>query len=192
MFLRSEYPAALPAPISPTPISPTPIPSTSPSIIPSLSFTPDSSAYETHNERVLHLRHTINQIISENGVNIHEAINYEVYKVSLIIFGVLLTSLLIMFMFNYMVHRHKMTLMYPNLDKERTYKVKAKAKQSPYIEPMPDSPILPRSLSLDSAEKGQNVLLRYSSPYRRIINTNNTDGFVPESGQETRITILVD
>jgi hypothetical protein len=186
MFLRSEYPAALPAPIPH-------IPSAFPSITPSpLS---DSSPYETHNERTLHLRHTINQIISENGANIHEVINYEIYKVSFVIFGVLLASLLIMFMLNYMVHKYKDAQMYPHLDKEHKHTIKIKAKQSPYIEPMPDSPILPRSLSLDSAEKGQNVLLRYSGPYRRVVNTNS-DGFVPEkrneSGQETRITILVD
>jgi hypothetical protein len=60
---------------------------------------------------------------------------------------------------------------------------------------MPDSPVLPRCFKLDGAEKGQNVLLRYSSPYRRVVNTN-ADGFIPEKRedpvQETRITILVD
>ena len=165
--------------------SQTPFPTPSPSNFP----TPSPSI--SHDAKILHLRHTIRELISENQNALHDVVNYEVYKALIIIFGVIITSILIVGMLNYIVDKYKTPLMYPDLDK--LYKenaAKVKAKKSPYIEPMPDSPVLPQCLKLDKAEKGQNVLLRYSSPYRRQAAV--TEGFTPDSAGETRITIVVD
>lgn len=58
-----------------------------------------------------------------------------------------------------------------------------KAKESPFVGPVPP-PILPTCPRLDGAEKGQNLQVRFSIPYRRFPSSDDLT-----SNDEHRITI---
>jgi hypothetical protein len=60
-----------------------------------------------------------------------------------------------------------------------------KAKESPFILPMQTPHILPDCPRLESAERGQNMMVKFSIPYRRFQSSNN----LQETNDEDRITI---
>lgn len=59
-----------------------------------------------------------------------------------------------------------------------------KAKQSPYISAQPTPLTLPSCQRLDSVERGQNLQVRFSIPYRRYQSSDNLN-----TNEEHRITI---
>jgi hypothetical protein len=55
---------------------------------------------------------------------------------------------------------------------------KKKAKESPFIGPEPISPILPISINLDRAEKGQHVTFRVRTPFNIQIKSNDIANYI--------------
>jgi hypothetical protein len=172
LFHYSPYPASLPMP--------SPLPSPSPSSH-SLRGATDMILNETTNSSIIvnstHVKRSLRHIAFDT-INNYKIDNYEINKIMLILFGCIIISAILFTILYMMVHKIKKI----NMDIRSDVITKVKAKQSPFIVPSINTN-LPQYLSLDSIERGQNIHINCSGPYRRLTPTKAND--------ETNITISV-
>lgn len=174
LFNYSPYPASLPMP------SPLPSPSPSPSSH-LLRGASDMILNETTKSSVIvnstHIKRSLRHIAFDT-INNYKIDNYEINKIMLILLGCIIISAIIFAVLYMMIHKVKKM----NIDMRSDIITKTKAKQSPFIVPSINTN-LPQYMSLDSAERGQNIHIGCTGPYRRLTPT--------KANGETNITISV-
>lgn len=163
-----------------------------PSPLPSITPSPSPSPQSLRGVAKMILDETIGSFINSNSnsntTNMPRRLrhsfelvnynNYEIQKIMMVLFGCIIMSAIIFAVLYIMIHKAKKM----NVD-VRT----AKAKQSPFIVPSINTN-LPQYMSLDSAERGQNIHIDCTGPYRRLTPTKTNDGF---KYRDTNITITV-
>jgi hypothetical protein len=111
-------------------------------------------------------------IVTILGIFFYHIISTYVYKEKQSLFNI----------FNWIRHQYKEY----KLSRQTLPTVRPKkAKESPFVAPLPPPPVLPSCPRLDGAEKGQNIMFRVSLPYRRIQQQQDT----LSTDDEHRITI---